>query len=277
MTALMTSTEPQAQPRGGQTSPRKQMLSLIRMELTLLRRSWATMGAGVFLLALCIKRANDWGPGMPGAYRVSGTIIIIGVFMVHHHLATVYATRRQELVLKRLRAATPSEATILIGTGSGAVMVYMAQALLLFVFGLVFLDLPLPTNPVTMLVATVLGATIMAAFAALMSAITRSSEAAMLTTLPTMGIFLATPGVLADYGTFPEKIEQLLWWVSPVGPLPELLRVAWMGETTDGRTLDFFGTLVHALPGLAVLAVWMVIISVVLKRLFRWEPREGRK
>lgn len=263
--------------RGGPTSRYRQFFAMIRMELILLRRSWATMGAGVGLLALCLRRGSEAGPGMPGAFRIASTMVIIGVFMVHHQLAIVYATRRQDLVLKRLRSATPSEATILVGTGSGAVFVYLAQVLLLFCFGLFFLDLPLPTNPLVLVVAVLLGATVMGAFAALMSAITRSAEAAMLTTLPTMGIFLATPGVLVDLGTFPRTVEQLMWWASPVGPLPELIRVSWTGVSADGERLGFVGTLVDALPGLLVLVAWVGLMTVVLKRLFRWEPREGRK
>jgi ABC-2 type transport system permease protein len=276
MTAVLTK-EQKTGSRGGPTSRRKQFLAMIRMELILLRRSWATMGAGIGLLAICLKRGAEEGPGMPGAFRLSGTIIIIGVFMVHHHLAIVYATRRQDLVLKRLRSATPSEATILIGTGSGAVIVYLAQALGLFLFGLFVLDQPLPTNPLVLVMGVLLGATVMAAFAALMSAITRSAEAAMLTTLPTMGLFLATPGVLVDFGTFPAQVEEMMWWASPLGPLPELLRVSWTGVAADGERLGFLGTLTDSLPGLLVLVAWIAVMAFVLKRLFRWEPREGRK
>lgn len=260
--------------RGPATTPRRQLFALLRMELTLLRRSWSATAAAVLLLLLCIKRADDWGGGLPGATRVSSTIAIIGVLFVHHHLASVYASRRQDLVLKRLRSGTPSDATIMIGTASSTVMLYLLQSLVLLLFGIFALDLPAPVNPLTMLIATVLGAAIMTAFAALMSAITRAAEAAMLTTLPTMGMFMATPGILIDYGKLPADIEQSLWF-SPLGPLPELLRVGWLGQS-DGQTLDFFGTLVHALPGFSVMAGWILFMAWVLKRWFRWEPRQGK-
>ena len=74
-------------------------------------------------------------------------------------------------------------------------------------FGLLTLDLPLPANPLTMMLTMVLGAPVLAALAAALSGVTRSSEAAMSTTMPSPMILLATPGVLAPPGALPQSIE----------------------------------------------------------------------
>ncbi|MEV4545192.1 hypothetical protein [Micromonospora echinaurantiaca] len=66
--------------------------------------------------------------------------------------------------------------------------IFLAQFVALAVSAVLALDLPTPRNPLVMVVALLFGCSIIAAFSAALSAITRSSEAAMLTTLPTVVI-----------------------------------------------------------------------------------------
>lgn len=88
-----------------------------------------------------------------GRVRVLVMPIALAIVMVlgaHHHLITVYAARRQELALKRLRAGVPSDATILAGTASGAVAIFLGQAVVIAAYGVVALRLPVPANPLTL-------------------------------------------------------------------------------------------------------------------------------
>lgn len=253
----------------------RQMTTMVRMELLLLRRNMtATMLSVVTPLVMGILLVSGRGYDTEsGVARMSGVIGMVAVFCVHHHLTTAYASRRQEMVLKRLRAGLPSDRTILVGAASATIIVFLIQAALLVVYGVVVLDMPLPTNPLTMLVAMLLGAAVLAAFGAALSAVTRSSEAAMLTTLPSMLVFLMAPGVLVPLGALPESIERIASFM-PMGPFTEILRTSWLGhEVGNDVAMGFAGTTTHALPWLLVLVAWLVIAAAITKRYFRWEPR----
>lgn len=257
----------------------REMAALIRMELLALRRNAAASSLVVILpLGVGFIRVVGFSAGkvgvIAGVMKVVGTIGVIGVVFVHHHLITVYAARRQELVLKRLRAGLPSDRTILAGAASGTVVIFLAQAVILTLYGVVALELPVPANPLTILLATLLNAALMAAVSAAMSAVTRSSEAAMLTSVPTMGLFLVTPGLLVPFGELPPAVESAAWFL-PLGPFPEVARTGWLGLGRGGAEVTFLGGLVDALPGLAVMSGWLLLALLAVKYFFRWEPRHG--
>ncbi|MGK5519932.1 ABC transporter permease [Micromonospora sp. URMC 107] len=258
------------------TRPFWQMAAMLKMELLALRRNWtATAMSVVTPLMIAILLVSEYGgEAVAGVRRVVSITTLIMVFLVHHHLTTVYASRRQELVLKRLRAGLASDRTILLGTASSTVAIFLAQFVVLAGYAMLVLGLPMPKNPLVMAVALLFGSAIMAAFSAALSAITRSSEAAMLTTLPTVVIFLATPGALLPLGALPESLERILWFL-PMGPFTEIMRVGWLARTDEGQALSFAGTLAETLPSFGVLLVWLAVSLFMAARYFRWEPRHG--
>jgi ABC-2 type transport system permease protein len=269
------------QPTTDTTSPRpvRQMAALVRMELLALRRNStaaALIVAGPLILGFLRISGQDTGEvGETAAVtRMAGTLGVVAVIFVHHHLVTVYAARRQEMVLKRLRVGLPSDWTILAGAASGTVAIFLVQALLLALYGVLVLGLPLPANPLTVVVATLLIAALMAVVSAAVSAVTRSSEAAMLTTLPTMALFLVTPGILIPFGELSPGVEDAAWFL-PMGPFPEVVRDGWLGHDTNGAKIGFLDGTVDALPALAVLTGWLALTSLAVKHFFRWEPRRG--
>lgn len=278
MSGTMTTQSPTttATPRDRATRPLWQMAAMLKMELLALRRNWtATAMSVVTPLMIAILLVSEYGgQTVPGVRRVVSITTLIMVFLVHHHLTTVYASRRQELVLKRLRAGLASDRTILLGTASSTVAIFLAQFVVLAGYAILALDLPMPKNPLVMAVALLIGSAILAAFSAALSAITRSSEAAMLTTLPSLVIFLATPGALLPLGALPESLERILWFL-PMGPFTEIMRVGWLARTDEGQALSFAGTLVETLPSFGVLLVWLAVSLFTAVRYFRWEPRHG--
>ncbi|MGH3875443.1 MAG: ABC transporter permease [Actinophytocola sp.] len=253
----------------------RQLTALVRMELLLLRRNLAATVMSVVtpLVVAVLLISGDYDTEGRVA-RVSGVIGMIAVFCVHHHLTTSYASRRQEMVLKRLRAGLPSGPTILAGAASAAVLIFLAQAVLLIGYGVLVLDMPVPVNPLTMLLAMLLGAAVLAALAAALSAVTRSAEAAMLTTLPTVTIFLLSPGVLLPLGVLPESVESVAAYL-PMGPFTEVLRTGWLGHELGGSDPSFVESTLSALPWLAGLAMWLLIAADLTRRCFRWEPRHS--
>jgi ABC-2 type transport system permease protein len=256
-------------------SPSRQMAALIRMELLLLRRNLTATTLSVLtpLIAGVALISGDYETE-DAVTKASGVIGLIAVFGVHHHLTTVYASRRQEMVLRRLRAGLPSDRTLLVGAASATVLIFLALSVLLIVYGVLALGMPVPANPLTMVMAMLLGAAVLAAFAAALSAVTHSTEAAMLTTLPTVAIFLLAPGVLVPLGTLPTSVEDIASFL-PMGPFTEVLRTGWLGHEIGGADLTFAGSTADALPWLAVLAAWLVIAAAVAKRVFRWDPRHA--
>lgn len=253
----------------------RQIAALVRMELLLLRRNLTATILSVLtpLVAGLVLISGDYDA--EGAVtKTAGVIGLMAVFGVHHHLTTVYASRRQEMVLRRLRAGLPSDRTILIGAASATLLVFLALSVVLVVYGVLVLDMPVPVNPLTMLVAMLLGAAVLAALGAALSAVTQSTEAAMLTTLPTMSIFLLTPGVLLPLDALPESIENVAAYL-PMGPFVEVLRTGWLGHEVGGPELGFLGSTGAALPPLAALVAWLVIAAAITKRYFRWEPRHS--
>ena len=257
----------------------RQLVALARMELLALRRNLtATALVVVFPLGLGLLQLGGYDAGAVGpsaaVARMTSTIGVIVILFVHHHLVTVYASRRQELVLKRLRAGLPADWTILAGAASGTVAIFLGQALVLAGYGVLALGLPVPANPLTVGLAMLLVAALLAAVSAALSAVTRASEAAMLTTLPTMALFLVTPGMLVPFGALPRGLEAAAWFL-PLGPFPEVVRSGWLGQDPNGAELSLLAGLVEVLPGLVVLAGWLVLASLVARYVFRWEPRHG--
>lgn len=278
MSGTMTTPSPLTTAPSGDraTRPIWQLAAMLKMELLALRRSWTSTAMSVvtplMIALLLVTEYRD--QTVPGVRRVVSVTTLIMVFLVHHHLITVYASRRQELVLKRLRAGLPSDRTILFGTAGSTVAIFLAQFVALAVYAVLALNLPMPRNPLVMVLALLIGSAIMAAFSAALSAITRSSEAAMLTTLPTVVIFLATPGALLPLGALPESLERVLWFL-PNGPFTEIMRIGWLGRTDEGRTLSFADTFVETLPSFGVLRLWLLVSLFMAGRYFRWEPRHG--
>lgn len=241
------------------------MITLLRMEMLLLRRNWTAAAiALVTPLVFGFLLARGFGDDdVSGIAGVAAAIGMAAAFVVHHHLTAVFATRRQEGVLQRLRAGIPTDRTIGVGIALGGAAVFAAQAV---GFGVLVLGQPWPAHPLTVLVGLVGVTAVLAALAAALSGLTRTSEAALLTTLPTVTLMLATPGVIvpaAHVGALPYAIG----WSTPLGAATALLREGWLG----GPGTSLF----DALPAAGVLLGWLAAALLLASRFMRWAPRRG--
>lgn len=239
--------------------------ALLRTELLLLRRNGpAALLAVITPLVFGFLLARGFGDDdLNGVAGIVGSTAMAAVFSVHYHLTAVFATRRQDGVLQQLRAGVLTDRTILLGTTLGSLTVFATQALVLIGFGVLVLGLPLPAQPLTMLIGLAGMAAVLAALAVALSGVTRSAEAALLTTLPTITLMLATPGVIipaAHVGPVPHAIGM----ITPVGAATALLRDGWTGTG-----------LFDALPAIGVLCAWFLAAALLGRRLMRWAPRRG--
>lgn len=234
----------------------------------LLRNRLATFYAfAVPLLALTLLLSQD--PAEPGAgLAVVGTVLSMALlFPVYYNLLSVVVTRRDELVLKRLRTGEVRDGEILLSLALPGVGV----ALLVCVVSMVVtpaLGFAAPANPVVVIGGMVVACGAFVAMALWTAAWTRNAEAAQLTSAPV--ILLTTAGLFR--AALPEAAHDWLV-VLPGAAVEEVVQAAWFGVADDGSRLSWLETATAAGPGLAVLVAWTVLGIALALRSMPWEPR----
>ncbi|MDJ0360275.1 ABC transporter permease [Rhodococcus sp. H29-C3] len=192
------------------------------------------------------------------------------VFLVFYNLLSAYATRRDELVLKRLRTGEATDNQILLGP---AVPSFALTAVLTVAVAaiIVILGGSLPTNPILLIVGFAGGAALFAALALITSTFTRNAEAAQITSLPIMLVAMAGTSFLR--GIVPDSVHSLID-LTPMAAVLDLVNLGWIGSTDpDSTPLAFADTFSPAMMPLLVVAAWIVGSIVIAKTHFRWEPR----
>lgn len=192
------------------------------------------------------------------------------VFLVYYNLLSAYATRRDELVLKRLRTGEATDNQILLGP---AVPSFTLTAVLTVAVGAIIMAVGggMPTNPILLVAALGGGAAMFAALALITSTFTRNAEAAQITSLPIVLIAMAGSSLLR--GIVPESIDSIID-LTPMAAVLDLVNLGWIGTTDpDSTPLAFVDTFEPALMPLLVVAAWILGSIVIAKTHFRWEPR----
>ncbi|MFF4030508.1 ABC transporter permease [Streptomyces sviceus] len=252
------------------TTPAGRLGALARAEFTLLGRSRATLLTAVLVplaLPFSMKTVVD---GMDvGEVGLSvGTVLLpaaIGfalLFGVYSALVAIYTSRREELVLKRLRTGELRDVEILGGTALPIGVTGVVQSLVLVVGSTVLLDLPAPHAPHLAVLGLLLGLVMCAALAAVTAAVTRTVESAQVTTLPFVLISMALSGVTVPLEMLPDRLASVCELL-PLSPVITLVRGGWTG------TLSLY----EALGALAIAVAWTVPAVFAVGRWFRWEPR----
>ncbi|MCF6523593.1 ABC transporter permease [Streptomyces sp. JJ36] len=261
-------------PGGGAVAPRTtvtgRLRALGRAELTLLvRNRTALFSALVIPIALTFAvRSVVADMDLSGTGLSTGTVLLPGaigfvlLFAVYANLVGTYVVRREELVLKRLRTGEPGDAEILAGAALPAVVIALAQCVLLVVGGAALLDLAAPESPELLVLGLLLGLAFTAIAAAATAAFTGSAEGAQLTPMPLMMVSFILCGVFVPLDLLPDGVAAVAEWL-PVTPVMELLRGGWTGGTDGGE----------ALQALGVAVAWTALAGWVVRKRFRWEPR----
>ncbi|MER5648833.1 ABC transporter permease [Streptosporangium sp. NPDC002524] len=257
-------------------------IRLARLDLTLVGRN-TTVLFNVLLLPLLMAWVYTQAVGAERIDGVAGRLFVLTglpglilVFAVFINLVNSFTARREELVLKRLRAGQPSGPAILGGSALGALTLYLAQVALLAVWiqraeGATIANVPM------LVTVAVLGVALFCLLAAAFSGLTPNAELAQVTVLPVLLVVLvgapvafpadALPGVLGG-------VSALL----PATPVVEIARTAFLGGdhvSGGGEALSVGGQWVAALPSFAILLGWLVVAGLLARWLFRWEPRHG--
>ena len=248
------------------------VLGLAQANALLMRRNLLTVvyAVGVPLAPLGLLVAAPERTGQAGAVPLSLVLLMALLFPVYYNLLSMFVTRRDELVLKRLRSGEATDAEIIVSMAlPGAVIVFVVAGIATVVTGALGYGLPL--NPILLVLGLLLTCVTFSALALWTAAWTKNAEAAQLTSAPVL--LLATIG--STRAAFPEGAQRWLDLL-PGAALEDLVRVAWLGIEpgvlgTDAVTWS--ATWVEAAPALGCLLGWTVIGALLARRAMTWEPR----
>lgn len=252
------------------TTPVSRMTSLARAELTLLGRSKGTLVAALFVplvLPLSVRSAAE-EMDLAEAGLTPGTVVLpaaVGfslLFAVYSALVGVFVVRREELVLKRLRTGELRDAEILGGSALPAVLVGLAQCLVLTVACAVLLDMSAPSAPHLAVLGLLLGLVLCAALAAVTAGFTRTGESAQVTPMPLTIVSMLGSGMFVPLELFPDRLASVCELL-PLTPVVTLVRGGWTGDLPAHESLG----------ALATAVAWTLLAVFAVRRWFRWEPR----
>ncbi len=248
------------------------IVGLTRTNTTVLMRNRLNLTYALILplLPLGFLFLGERGDVVVGISNVSTVLLMALMFPVYYNVLSMVVTRRDELVLKRLRTGEARDPEILLAIAIPGAVITVLITLLTVPLSMAA-GLSAPVNPLLVLVGVLLACATFAALAVWTAAWTRNAEAAQMTSMPV--ILLALLGLLTP--AFPESVHRWLA-LTPGAAVNDLVRVAWFGRTTDlgsNAAVGFAGTWAEVAPALGVLAVWVVIGVVLARRSMRWEPR----
>jgi ABC-2 type transport system permease protein len=179
-------------------------------------------------------------------------------------LAITLVVRREQAILKRLRATPLPASTYVAAMLVSTLIVFALQTVALFGLGSAFYGTPFPTAVASLILAVIIGAVVFAALGVATASLIRSAEGSS-----AVVNFILLPMAFLT-GAF-----------GPTRHFPPFLRAI-----GDVLPLKYFIDLVNAIylrghsiwtkpRDLGVLALWGLggLIVAVLK--FRWEPRDG--
>lgn len=245
---MSTTTAPSASSR---------ILAIAAQELKIIIRNKTVLGGAVIMPFLFAGFVAFAGPGKEApAFTLGLTTLMVVMLAVYVTVTTTFATRRQELFLKRLRSGESNDLTILTGMTVPVAALTLVQLLVLF--AVVFIAgfaLPLSPLPVVAGVVLIIGSS--TAFGILTSIYTPSASAAQFTTLPYFMLVLGTfiwPVLAQNEGL------QTMQALTPGGAVYQLFQVGWGGEF-------------DLLPFISLLGLWTYLPLHYAVKNFKWDKR----
>ncbi|WSW30502.1 ABC transporter permease [Streptomyces sp. NBC_01003] len=254
----------------GGTTAAGRMRALARAELTLIGRSKGTLFTAVFVplvLPFSVRSSID-SMDLKGAGLTVGSVLLpsaIGfslLFAVYSALVGVYAARREELVLKRLRTGELRDGEILAGAAVPSVAIGLAQSLVLVAACTAFLDVGAPQAPYYAVLGLLLGLVMWPALAAVTASFSKSVESAQVAAMPLLLLSLLGSGTVVPLEVMPDRLASVCELL-PLTPVITLVRGGWTGDLSA----------YDALGAAATAVAWTVLAVFAVRRWFRWEPR----
>ncbi|ARQ69568.1 ABC transporter permease [Streptomyces marincola] len=248
----------------------RRVRALARAELTLLLRNRGALTVSLLVPVLMI--AGSWstseeldlaGTGLSRADSVlTGGIGMVLLLVVYLGLIPTYVTRREEGVLKRLRTGELSDGEILVGAAVPATALALAQCAVLLIGGSMVLDVSTPASIPLLLLGLVLGIAVLATFATVTAAVSRTVESAQVTGMPLLLVSAVGSGLYFPLGVLPDTLAEICRFL-PLTPAVDLIRAGWTGGESGAEILG----------AMALAVAWTAFGVYAIRRRFRWEPR----
>lgn len=203
--------------------------------------------------------------GVPASQALLAALLAYGCAMVAFAgIAISLVLRREQAILKRLRATPLPPVTYVTALLMSTIVVFVLETIALFVLGRLVFNTPFPSRIGSIAVVVVLGAICFAAMGIGLSGLIRSGEGSSavvnLIVLP-MSFLTGAFGPTHHYPRFLRAIGDVL----PLKYLVDLSNAVYLHKHA-----------VWSKPGaIGVLLAWGVAGVVVAAFKFRWEPREG--
>lgn len=274
----MTTTAARPAPHAAAAPARRppRLLGLAAAELSLLRRNRMQLGTALVLplvLPLMFLPLANNGASPAALAGVLGTmVVIVLLFVVYYNLLSSYVARRQDLVLKRLRTGESSDATVLAATAAPALLLAIVMITLMMALSIPLLRLPLPENPLALVLGLVLGALMLVPLALVTANITRTVESAQVTSLPAMVVLMLGTGTILPAELLPEWAGRLIA-ILPSAPITALVRLGWLGIDADGAAVLGGDVWTSIAAQCGILLAWALLGALIVREHFRWEPR----
>ena len=223
----------------------------------------------LFPLILFLLLGSAYGDeeieGIRGSdFLMAGTLGFGAVATAFGGLAIVLVLRREEGILKRLRATPLPSVDYIAAVLSTTMLAFLVQAVVTIAIAMLAFGASFPDRPVSLVAALVLG---VAAFAALGVAITgfiRRAEGASAVVNAIYFPVLFISGSFFSQGSFPTILER----VANVLPVSHFIQLVQAICVRDENIWE------HP-TDVAVIAAWGVAGAIVAARTFRWTPTEG--
>lgn len=240
--------------------------SLGRAEVLLLRRNKTLLFTALLvplgLVGALAAVQDDAMDGEAAAGLVSMFVGMVLLFVVYYTVLSASVARREEGVLQRLRTGEAADVEILTALALPGSVVALTQVLSFAASGALVLGLPVPENPLILLVGAVLGAVMLSILALLTAVISRTVESVQITSLPVLALCLFGGGLVVPLDTMPATLARICGF-TPLAPVLELARTGWLGTAGLAGTAGQIG----------ILLGWIALGSVVVRTSFRWSPR----
>ena len=179
-------------------------------------------------------------------------------------LAIQLVVRRELGILKRLRATPLPATTYIAAMLASTLVIFVAQAVSLFVIGRIFYGTPFPSAVGSLVLAVILGAASFAGLGVATASLIRSAEGSSAVVnfiLLPMAFLTGSFGPTRHYPAFLRAIGDVL----PLKYFIEIMNAVYLR-----------GNGLWTKPAaIGVLAAWGASGLVVSALKFRWEPREG--
>ncbi|MEV0229220.1 ABC transporter permease [Nonomuraea sp. NPDC050786] len=203
-------------------------------------------------MPLLMKSVVNMATAVSSFQSMLSILLAITAFM---NIAVTLTTRRDQLVLKRLRAGRLTDTQLLIGQIASTATQTVLLIVLCTLAARLVAGVPLPGDPLGFAAITIAGAVVLSLLGAAYTAAIPRAELAMPFTMP---VFLLAGVSAGAMGPIP-----LPSWLRPALDLLPTTAVVNAVKTGD-----------LAVPAL-VLAAWTIVGVGVIMLWFRWEPRRS--